>query len=111
MTVLGVVGAGTMGAGIAQLGAAAGMRTLLQDPDPEALDRGAAAARTGLAKWAEKVSPADRPRKKGQEDGHERDKQQFRAHLPHLKPHIGEVGAAQKPRQQPERKKRDEAST
>ena len=54
MTVLGVVGAGTMGAGIAQLGAAAGMRTLLQDPDPEALDRGAAAARAGLAKWAEK---------------------------------------------------------
>ena len=41
MTVLGVVGAGTMGAGIAQLGAAAGMRTLLHDPVPEALERGA----------------------------------------------------------------------
>ena len=54
MTVLGVVGAGTMGAGIAQLGAAAGMRTLLHDPVPEALERGAESARRGLAKWAEK---------------------------------------------------------
>jgi 3-hydroxybutyryl-CoA dehydrogenase len=43
-----------MGAGIAQLGAAAGMRTLLHDPDPEALERGAAAAGRGLARWAEK---------------------------------------------------------
>jgi 3-hydroxybutyryl-CoA dehydrogenase len=54
LTVLGVVGAGTMGAGIAQLGAAAGMRTLLHDPVPEALERGVAATRAGLAKWAEK---------------------------------------------------------
>ena len=54
MTVLGVVGAGTMGAGIAQLGAAAGMRTLLHDPVPEALERGAEAARRGLRKWIEK---------------------------------------------------------
>jgi 3-hydroxybutyryl-CoA dehydrogenase len=43
-----------MGAGIAQLGAAAGMRTLLHDPVPEALERGAESARRGLAKWAEK---------------------------------------------------------
>ncbi|HEX6651329.1 MAG TPA: 3-hydroxyacyl-CoA dehydrogenase NAD-binding domain-containing protein [Thermoleophilaceae bacterium] len=54
MTVLGVVGAGTMGAGIAQLGAAAGMRTLLHDPVPEALERGAENARRGLGKWIEK---------------------------------------------------------
>jgi 3-hydroxybutyryl-CoA dehydrogenase len=54
VTVLGVVGAGTMGAGIAQLGAAAGMRTLLHDPVPEALERGAEGVRRGLAKWAEK---------------------------------------------------------
>ena len=54
MTVLGVVGAGTMGAGIAQLGAAAGMRTLLHDPVPEALDKGTEAARRGLLKWIEK---------------------------------------------------------
>ena len=54
MTVLGVVGAGTMGAGIAQLGAAAGMRTLLHDPVPEALERGAESARRGLGKWVQK---------------------------------------------------------
>ncbi len=51
---LGVVGAGTMGAGIAQLGAAAGMRTLLHDPVDEALERGSFAVRRGLAKWVEK---------------------------------------------------------
>jgi 3-hydroxybutyryl-CoA dehydrogenase len=51
---LGVVGAGTMGAGIAQLGAAAGMRTLLYDPAEEALERGSFAVRRGLAKWVEK---------------------------------------------------------
>jgi 3-hydroxybutyryl-CoA dehydrogenase len=54
VTIFGVVGAGTMGAGIAQLGAAAGMRTLLHDADSDALERGAEAARRGLAKWAEK---------------------------------------------------------
>jgi 3-hydroxybutyryl-CoA dehydrogenase len=51
---LGVVGAGTMGAGIAQLGCAAGMRTVLHDPVPDALERGADRARAGLAKWVEK---------------------------------------------------------
>jgi 3-hydroxybutyryl-CoA dehydrogenase len=51
---IGVVGAGTMGAGIAQLGAAAGMRTLLHDPVEEALERGSFAVRRGLAKWVEK---------------------------------------------------------
>jgi 3-hydroxybutyryl-CoA dehydrogenase len=53
-TVLGVAGAGTMGSGIAQLGCAAGMRTILHDPVPGALDRGAEAVRTGLARWIEK---------------------------------------------------------
>ncbi len=52
--ILGVVGAGTMGAGIAQLGCAAGMRTLLHDPVPEALERGSFAVRRGLARWVEK---------------------------------------------------------
>ncbi|MEX2025376.1 MAG: 3-hydroxyacyl-CoA dehydrogenase NAD-binding domain-containing protein, partial [Thermoleophilaceae bacterium] len=51
---LGVVGAGTMGAGIAQLGCAAGMRTVLHDPVPEALERGLAGAWRGLGRWAEK---------------------------------------------------------
>ncbi len=52
--VLGVVGAGTMGSGIAQLGCAAGLRTVLHDPLDEALARGARAVGAGLEKWAEK---------------------------------------------------------
>ena len=52
--VLGVVGAGTMGSGIAQLGCAAGLTVLLHDPAEEALARGAERARAGLAKWIEK---------------------------------------------------------
>jgi 3-hydroxybutyryl-CoA dehydrogenase len=51
---LGVVGAGTMGAGIAQLGCAAGIATVLHDPVGEALERGAEGVRRGLARWAEK---------------------------------------------------------
>ncbi len=51
---LGVVGAGTMGAGIAQLGCAAGMETVLHDPLPEALAKGEAGVRQGLARWADK---------------------------------------------------------
>jgi 3-hydroxybutyryl-CoA dehydrogenase len=43
-----------MGAGIAQLGCAAGFATALHDPLPEALDRGAEGVRRGLARWAEK---------------------------------------------------------
>ncbi len=39
---VGVVGAGTMGAGIAQLAAQSGTPTILHDPVPEALDRGVA---------------------------------------------------------------------
>ena len=51
---VGVVGAGTMGAGIAQLACAAGMETRLHDPMPEALDRGAESLRAGLRKMADK---------------------------------------------------------
>ena len=57
--ILGVTGAGTMGAGIAQLGCAAGMRTLLHDPVPEALERGSFAVRRGLARWGEKGRVTD----------------------------------------------------
>jgi len=46
--VVGVLGAGTMGSGIAQLAAASGARTLVHDPDPDALERGLAAARKRL---------------------------------------------------------------
>ena len=51
---VGVVGAGTMGAGIAQLGALAGMDTLLHDPIADALDRGVDYVETNLKKGAEK---------------------------------------------------------
>ena len=56
---LGVVGAGTMGAGIAQVGAGAGMRTLLHDPIPDALAGGLERARAGLRKWAERGREVD----------------------------------------------------
>jgi 3-hydroxybutyryl-CoA dehydrogenase len=52
--VIGVVGAGTMGAGIAQLAAAAGARTLLHDPLPEARERGLAQIAEGLERWRAK---------------------------------------------------------
>ena len=51
---IGVVGAGTMGAGIAQLACKSGAKTLLTDPAPEALARGVERVREGLAKEAEK---------------------------------------------------------
>jgi len=52
--IVGVIGAGTMGAGIAQLAARSGARTILHDPLPEALVRGAQYARDGLGKEAAK---------------------------------------------------------
>jgi 3-hydroxybutyryl-CoA dehydrogenase len=58
---IGVLGAGTMGSGIAQLACRAGARTLLHDPIPQALQRGAQRAREGLEKEAAKgrISPED----------------------------------------------------
>jgi 3-hydroxybutyryl-CoA dehydrogenase len=52
--VIGVVGAGTMGAGIAQLAARAGARTLLHDPIAEALASGVQKIEDGLGKEAAK---------------------------------------------------------
>ncbi len=52
--VIGVVGSGTMGSGIAQLACKAGARTLLHDPLPEALARGARSVHSGLEKEAAK---------------------------------------------------------
>jgi 3-hydroxybutyryl-CoA dehydrogenase len=49
---VGVVGAGTMGGGIAQLAVLAGARTLLHDPDHDALGRGVEALHANLAKGA-----------------------------------------------------------
>ncbi|MGO9320493.1 MAG: 3-hydroxyacyl-CoA dehydrogenase NAD-binding domain-containing protein [Solirubrobacteraceae bacterium] len=52
--IIGVLGAGTMGSGIAQLAARSGARTLLHDPIGEALARGLEGARDGLGKEAAK---------------------------------------------------------
>jgi 3-hydroxybutyryl-CoA dehydrogenase len=51
---LGVAGAGTMGAGIAQVACLGGFETYLHDPFPEALERGLGAVRAGLEKGAER---------------------------------------------------------
>ncbi len=58
---LGVVGAGTMGSGIAQLGCLGGFEVVLHDPDPGALASGADRLQAALAKGAGKGlwSPAD----------------------------------------------------
>ena len=52
--VIGVLGAGTMGSGIAQLAARSGAATLLYDPVGEALERGTERARKGLDIEAQK---------------------------------------------------------
>lgn len=52
--IIGVIGAGTMGAGIAQLAARSGALTLLYDALPDALERGLQRAREGLALEAAK---------------------------------------------------------
>jgi 3-hydroxybutyryl-CoA dehydrogenase len=51
---LGVVGAGTMGAGIAQLGCLAGIETVLYDPFPEALTKGTESVHKNIDKGAER---------------------------------------------------------
>ena len=51
---IGVAGAGTMGAGIAQLAAQAGARTLVHDPDAAALGRALAGIRSRLDRAAER---------------------------------------------------------
>jgi 3-hydroxybutyryl-CoA dehydrogenase len=57
--VVGVLGAGTMGAGIAQLAARAGARTLLHDPIPQALAGGVEKIEDGLGKEAAKGRLSD----------------------------------------------------
>src|SRR5215213_2098926 len=51
---IGVVGAGTMGSGIAQLGCLAGVETVLHDPIAAALQTGAEAVHANLDKGAER---------------------------------------------------------
>lgn len=59
-----VIGAGTMGHGIAQVAAAAGFRVLLNDVDRESLARGVAAIESNLAKGIQrgKLTEEDRDR-------------------------------------------------
>src|ERR1700749_2577703 len=52
--VIGVIGAGTMGAGIAQLACRAGARTLLHDPVAAALQQGVERVHAGLEKESQK---------------------------------------------------------
>jgi 3-hydroxybutyryl-CoA dehydrogenase len=54
-----VVGAGQMGAGIAQVMAASGRRVLLHDAAPGAVEKGLATMRTSLEKLAAKGAPHD----------------------------------------------------
>ncbi len=63
--VIGVLGAGTMGSGIAQLAARSGARTLLHDPIPEALQRGLERARDGLRKEAAKGRISEQQAERG----------------------------------------------
>jgi 3-hydroxybutyryl-CoA dehydrogenase len=53
-SVVGVVGAGTMGAGIAQVGCVAGFETHLHDPVAAALERGVEEVRKGIERSVEK---------------------------------------------------------
>jgi 3-hydroxybutyryl-CoA dehydrogenase len=53
-TTIGVAGAGTMGSGIAQLGCQSGARTMLYDPDADALQRGAGRITAQLRRSAER---------------------------------------------------------
>lgn len=57
--VLGVIGAGTMGAGIAQLAAQAGMATLLHDPLPAAPARGIEYIKASLERFRKRGKITD----------------------------------------------------
>jgi 3-hydroxybutyryl-CoA dehydrogenase len=59
---IGVVGAGTMGHGIAQVAVASGLRVVLVDVAPEALARGVERIETGLARAVEKGSLTEEER-------------------------------------------------
>ena len=62
--VVGVVGAGTMGAGIAQLALEAGGRVILHDADPAAVERARERIADGIARRRRRLASAeslDRP--------------------------------------------------
>jgi 3-hydroxybutyryl-CoA dehydrogenase len=55
VTVVGIVGAGVMGAGIAQVGLENGWEVVIHDVDPEAIERSSGRIRDGLARRAAKL--------------------------------------------------------
>jgi 3-hydroxybutyryl-CoA dehydrogenase len=55
VTVVGIVGAGVMGAGIAQVGLENGWEVVIHDVDPEAIERASERIRDGLARRAAKL--------------------------------------------------------
>ncbi|MEA2537148.1 MAG: 3-hydroxybutyryl-CoA dehydrogenase [Chloroflexota bacterium] len=57
--VVGIVGAGTMGAGIAQLALEGGARVIVHDPDPDAFLRARERIADGLARRIRRRPPAD----------------------------------------------------
>jgi 3-hydroxybutyryl-CoA dehydrogenase len=57
--IVGVIGAGTMGAGIAQLAIGTGAETFLVDPIPDALEVGVGKVHGGLERWAAKGREVD----------------------------------------------------
>lgn len=60
---IGVIGAGTMGSGIAQVAASSGYRVILRDVDDAALQRGAAAIRSSLTRVLQKTVADEASRK------------------------------------------------
>jgi 3-hydroxybutyryl-CoA dehydrogenase len=60
--IVGVIGAGTMGAGIAQLALGTGAETFMVDPLLGAVERGEATIRKGLERWAAKGREVDATR-------------------------------------------------
>ena len=65
---IGVVGAGTMGAGIAQLACTAGARTLVHDPVPEALERGLESIDSRLRRGVERGRLSEEAARKASEN-------------------------------------------
>ena len=71
---VGVVGAGTMGAGIAQIAALGGYETRLHDPVPAALETGIERLRSALAKGAREGAVERGGRRRGERPGRRRGK-------------------------------------
>src|SRR6185369_13212015 len=61
LKVIGVIGAGTMGSGIAEVAAAAGFQVKLCDSDPRQLDRGIERIRASLDKAARRGKCTESP--------------------------------------------------